>query len=523
MEPTRASGSGEPRERLDSADGEEPEMESLEIIGQEMVPYAGGRRPPRRMVEVVRPLELTATPLKPGQGEEELDPEPPRRWPNGPEGEPEAMKPLFTPEQIREFNKWDEKAPLLRGPRMDQPRPAHLPVESNLEGDTPGGGQLRPRYLPMGNPEPEGQMMKMMAASPAPGVDPVYLMQMMQELMTRNQRLQHEVEVLKKQGKETDADYGTPESREKVNGMSTVRDNQNHEPYGPTRDPRMARAEKADLELVVKKEMLDEQDGGASERASDVAGFGKDGHQIDVMLKLMEGMQMMQKQLLEQKEKKDTIETVKAGFAELPRLGPENGPIDLGDWFTKNHPLMSDLSDSSMEWWDLLLKEAREWYEEYMKEIPLNRVNMVPKTPEVLGLRKWSRLERRAASLIIQAVPETARDEMIATNTVSAYRAICRLLVVYQPGGLGGAQEFEKVAQVEAAGKRDELGVARPHGDDEGPQQDDSESGGDEPGADVPDFPCPEHAAGGQRADAWNGAAVRGACLGRTGTEQPGG
>ena len=31
---------------------------------------------------------------------------------------------------------------------MDQPRPAHLPVESSLEGDNPGGGQLRPRYLP---------------------------------------------------------------------------------------------------------------------------------------------------------------------------------------------------------------------------------------------------------------------------------------------------------------------------------------------------------------------------------------
>ena len=138
------------------------------------------------------PLELTATPLKPGQGEEELDPEPPRRWPNGPEGEPEAMKPLFTPEQIREFNKWDEKAPLLRGPRMDQPRPAHLPVESSLEGDNPGGGQLRPRYLPMENLEPEGQIMKMMAVPQdsrttplATGVGPVYLMQMMQELMTR--------------------------------------------------------------------------------------------------------------------------------------------------------------------------------------------------------------------------------------------------------------------------------------------------------------------------------------------------
>ncbi|CAJ1440302.1 unnamed protein product, partial [Effrenium voratum] len=208
---------------------EEPEVEGLEIIGQEMVPFAGGRRPPRRMVEVVKPLELTATPLKPGQSEEELDPEPPRRWPNGPEGEPEAMKPLFTPEQIREFNKWDEKAPLLRGPRMDQPRPAHLPVESSLEGDNPGGGQLRPRYLPMENPEPEGQMVKMMAVPQGCEDD------------TIGNGLQHEVEVLKKQGKETDADYGTPESREKVNGMITVRDNQ---------------SEKADLELVVKKEML---------------------------------------------------------------------------------------------------------------------------------------------------------------------------------------------------------------------------------------------------------------------------
>ena len=89
-------------------------------------------------------------------------------------------------------------------------------------------------------------MMKMMSVPQdarmtplATGVDPVYLMQMMQELMTRNQRLQHEVEVLKKQGKETDADYGTPESREKVNGMITVRDNQGQsEPRALRPDPR---------------------------------------------------------------------------------------------------------------------------------------------------------------------------------------------------------------------------------------------------------------------------------------------
>ena len=180
----------------------------------------------------------------------------------------------------------------------------------------------------MENPEPEGQMMKMMAVSQdarttpsATGVDPVYLMQMMQELMTRNQRLQHEVEVLKKQGKETDADHGPPESREKVNGMITVRDNQNHEPYGPTRDRPNGKVGEGGLGAGGEEgNARDEQDGGASERASDVAGSGKDGNHMDVMLKLVEGMQMMQKQLLDQKEKQETIETVKAGFTELPRL-----------------------------------------------------------------------------------------------------------------------------------------------------------------------------------------------------------
>ena len=137
--------------------------------------------------------------------------------------------------------------------------------------------------------------------------------------------------MLKKQGKETDADYGTPESREKVNGTITVRDNQNREPYGPTRDHPNGKVGEGGLGAGGEEgNAWDEQDGGASERASDVAGSGKDGNQMDVMLKLMEGMQMMQKQLLDQKEKKETIET---GLTELPCLGkfsPENGPIDLG-------------------------------------------------------------------------------------------------------------------------------------------------------------------------------------------------
>ena len=91
-----------------------------------------------------------------------------------------------------------------------------------------------------------------------------------------------------------------------MNGTITVRDNQNHEPYGPTRDPPNGKVGEGGLGAGGEEgNARDEQDGGASERASDVAGSGKDGNQMDVMLKL-------QKQLLDQKEKQETIETVKA-------------------------------------------------------------------------------------------------------------------------------------------------------------------------------------------------------------------
>ncbi|CAL1129313.1 unnamed protein product [Cladocopium goreaui] len=72
------------------------------------------------------------------------------------------------------------------------------------------------------------------------------------------------------------------------------------------------------------------------------------------------------------------------------------GPIDLNDWMALIEPMMSDLSNSSSQWW----------------------------------------LERRASTLLLMAVPEPQREELISSKRLTALSIICQLLVIYQPGGL---------------------------------------------------------------------------------------
>ena len=113
-----------------------------------------------------------------------------------------------------------------------------------------------------------------------------------------------------------------------------------------------------------------------------------DKQSMRIMLKLMEGMQELQKQILISKEegKGDEIEVVRY-VADLPKLAewnPETAPIDFGDWVICLHPHMADLSSTSEMWWDLTLSTARTWYDHHMKLSPIERLTSTPRpTPEL--------------------------------------------------------------------------------------------------------------------------------------------
>ena len=60
----------------------------------------------------------------------------------------------------------------------------------------------------------------------------------------------------------------------------------------------------------------------------------------------------------------------------------------------------------------------------------------VRSTSSALTVSKWLRLERRASTLLLMAVPSDQREELISAKRLTAMKIVCHLMVLYQPGGL---------------------------------------------------------------------------------------
>lgn len=99
-------------------------------------------------------------------------------------------------------------------------------------------------------------------------------------------------------------------------------------------------------------------------------------------------------------------------------------------------PVMADLTQTSQEWWELLLKEARRWYDAHVKKTPLERLAHEPEPSDALSQKKWERLEKRASTMLLMAIPEAQREEMVATKQTSAMKIVC--ISTGRTGGEGG-------------------------------------------------------------------------------------
>lgn len=165
---------------------------------------------------------------------------------------------------------------------------------------------------------------------------------------------------------------------------------------------------------------------------------------LTVILRLVEGMQKIQDKMAtgHHGEGAHDPETVRSSV-ELPRLAEwncETGPIDFADWLLVLAPLMSDLSPSSEEWWGMTVEEAREWYRLRMLKSPLERLSHKAMPSMKLQQKKWSRLERRASALLLAAVPEVLKEEVVTSKCLTTFGILTKGMVTYQPGGLAERQ-----------------------------------------------------------------------------------
>ena len=106
--------------------------------------------------------------------------------------------------------------------------------------------------------------------------------------------------------------------------------------------------------------------------------------------------------------------------------------------------MLRDLSSKSWLWWDKVYEAALKYYHDYQQSDPLSRGLLRPDLPEDLQHHSLARLESRAVSMILHAVPESISSQALATRSLSSVGLLFQILKQYQLGGLSERQELLK-------------------------------------------------------------------------------
>lgn len=329
-----------------------------------------------------------------------------------PKGRPEVYGPLFDPIQVAQMEQLQRQASLLfttrsEGRVLEEVRPTFLRSEELKQH------QEKERRMEEIMKENE-EMKRVLAGMRGVVNENVEMKKMMSEWMRR------------KEGEEL-APEGSKTGRKRALEVGKEAEEREEEKS----EAKFKTPEEGDLKMFSK---------GLEETPKPP----DQGETIQLMLTLMKGMQEMQKQMIEKGDRGEDGGMIKGveyvrGQHELPRLAEWSAgtaPIDLNDWLVLIEPIMADLTPTSQEWWEVLLGEARAWYDSHVKKSPVERLTHEPEPSPSLAQKKWGRLEKRASTMLLMGIPETQREEMVATKQTSAMKIVCRLLTVYQPGGL---------------------------------------------------------------------------------------
>ncbi|CAE7344971.1 unnamed protein product, partial [Symbiodinium necroappetens] len=149
-------------------------------------------------------------------------------------------------------------------------------------------------------------------------------------------------------------------------------------------------------------------------------------------------------------------------ITELPTLAEprqrSQGAVLAGDWLAAVAPLMRQLSPSAQTWWAQNLKEAEDHYERWLRATPQQRLQVKASTmAKSFEAGKYCLVEQRGVQLLLKAVPEAFRTDLIATRTLAVNAIVFAILCRWQPGGkLERAQVLDYLVHPEASSSVEE-------------------------------------------------------------------
>ena len=171
---------------------------------------------------------------------------------------------------------------------------------------------------------------------------------------------------------------------------------------------------------------------------------------MEFMFLMMQSMRDLQQKISDGKNDEGAVmgvEVVRSGAPDLPDLMPwtsGTGPLQLGDWMLLLNPIISDLTTSSQEWWEITTQEVEAWYQRHVSLSPLDRLNHGFAAPASLQQPRWQRLERRVSTMIMKAIPESCREELVAARRMDVFGVLTYLFTTYSPGGVAEKQTLLK-------------------------------------------------------------------------------
>ena len=132
-------------------------------------------------------------------------------------------------------------------------------------------------------------------------------------------------------------------------------------------------------------------------------------------------------------------EAVEPGITSFPVLAEfksDEGSLAYQDWLQTVTGLVGDVSDSASEWWAGVLNVVDRAYGVWISSSPIDRLRVEPTVPAELLQGKWVRVNFRVCSMLMTAIPEAIRADIVARKCNSSAPAILfRLHTLYQPGG----------------------------------------------------------------------------------------
>ena len=126
-------------------------------------------------------------------------------------------------------------------------------------------------------------------------------------------------------------------------------------------------------------------------------------------------------------------------ISELPKLPQaelSQSAVVCGNWLAQVRQILVGLSPSADIWWQGVEGPATLAYRRWLVADPLGRLSIDPSSVAgEFNKHQYGRVESRAVSLLLAAIPQNNRDDVVTNRWLSSASILFRVLCLFQPGG----------------------------------------------------------------------------------------